>query len=181
MFGSASMRATGSCHPTVIRYSRSVGPWGFVGATARPGRETRTAGGVRSGERMFAAMMVSYLGTGGIVVGALSGCATAGTASVSARGWGRAVGASRSAKPPTRSTPAATYKLRTSVTGRRLRQPRDRVRAGGATRRTTGVGGLWRSERYAHRGKEGRAWRTQRYTKRSPTPRRARDDCRDDH
>src|SRR5256886_11392651 len=79
MLGSASMMATAPCAPTVIPYSRSVGPRGFVGAAARPGSENRTAGGVRSGEKMFAAMMASDLGAGRVLVGAASGWASAGT------------------------------------------------------------------------------------------------------
>src|SRR2546425_9217990 len=65
MCGSASMIATAPCGPTVIPYSRSVGPRGFVGAAVRPGGENRTAGAVRSWEKMLAATMASYLGTGG--------------------------------------------------------------------------------------------------------------------
>src|SRR5207253_7025972 len=134
MLGSASMMATAPCAPTVIPYSRTLGPLGFAGEAARPGSENRTAGGVRSWEKMFAATMASYLGVGGVLTGAASGWASAGTSTGAARARGRDVDARRSPKPATRSAPAATYRLRPGVTSRWLRPPRGRVRAGGATK-----------------------------------------------
>src|SRR2546427_2358690 len=115
MFGSASMIATAPSGPTVIPYSWSVGPRGIVGAAARPGGRNRTAGAVRSWEKMFAATIASYLGSAGVRVGAVSPWASAGMANGAARAAGRGVGAQRSPQPATKSAAGTTYQPRTAV------------------------------------------------------------------
>src|SRR5437016_13461869 len=112
MFGSASIIATAPSGPTVVPYRWSVGPRGFVGAAARPGGRKRTAGAVRSWEKMFAATIASYLGSAGVRVGAASLWASAGTANGAARARGRGAGARRSPKPAARRADAATDRPR---------------------------------------------------------------------
>src|SRR2546427_7915777 len=123
MFGSASMIATAPCGPTVIPYRRSVGPRGFVGAAARPGSENRTAGGVRSWEKMFAATMASYLGTGGVLVAAASGWASAGTANGGGAGPGTGGGATPTTTPAATTPAPALRRPRTTDPRSMLRPP----------------------------------------------------------
>src|SRR2546426_7472168 len=134
MLGSASIIATAPSGPTVVPYRWSVGPRGVVGAAARPGGRNRTAGAVRSWEKMLAATIASYLGSAGVRVGAASPWASAGTATGAARARGRGVGARRSPKPAARRAAAATYRPRRRVTSC-LPRRRGRVRAAGATKK----------------------------------------------
>src|SRR2546426_7837871 len=114
------MIATAPCGPTVIPYRRRVGPRGFVGAAARPGGRNRIAGAVRSWEKMFAATMASYLGTGGVLVAAASGWASAGTANGGAAAPGGGGGAQRRPQTPPPSAPPAPSRPPTSATSRFL-------------------------------------------------------------